>query len=484
MNVRSVTRAVPRVIISGVSAGVGKSLVMTGLVSLLRQQGSSISCCVVGSALHQGLIYNRLSRRYSHTIDRAVLDVDQVFQTLAHAQIGADLLLIDGRGGVYDGTAPGDLFGSDADLAALTKTPIVLVADVEHFSNSIVALVKGYLDFDANGVIKAILANRLPGCASEAAAQNSALTGLNEALDLQGLPRFFGGLPVAPFAAPIPPSICSQHENVTSIARDFFLDIAQLVSRHVDLDEIQAIASTAAPIDESHIELPTSIRNCRIAVSDDSCFNVGYQDNLAWLSYLGAELVPFSPLTDLELPRRIGGVYVTGAYLHSDGKELSKNESMRAALKRFVEQGGALFSEGAGTAYLCKAYQLEADGPLFPGVGIVPVEAIPVAHEQETITASLLEDTILGPPGSQLKGVSTGEWNFRGAMPGAERSIVPVSRVVTTKGQQLSGIFSPAAQAVSTFHLLHFGSNPGVAQSFIQAASVLLASSSDEDGDE
>lgn len=483
MNVGALTSAVPRVMISGVSSGVGKSLLMTGLVSLMRQQGMSVSCCVVGTALHQGLIYNRLCRRYSHTIDRGVLDADQVFQTLAHAQLGADLLLIDGQGGVFDGAAPGDLFGSDAELAALTKTPIVLVADVERFSSSAVALIKGYLDFDSQGVIKAVIANKISGSGGDSSGPDPKLLALNESLDLYGLPTLLAGLPTASFDTPIPPSVCSQHANVTSIARDFLLDVGQLVAKHVDISHIRAIAATAEPIAESHLALPNSLRNCRIAVTDDSCFNVGYQDNLAWLSYLGAELVPFSPLADLELPRKIGGVYVTGAYLHSDGKELSKNESIRAALRNFVDRGGALLSEGAGTAYLCKSFQLEVDGPIFPGVGVLPVEAIPIPHEQERISASLLEDSILGPPGTQLRGLSTGEWNFRGIVAGAERSMIPVSRVVTSNGRALSGIYSPSAQAVVSFHLLHFGSNTNVPKAFIHAASVSLTSSPEQEAD-
>jgi cobyrinic acid a,c-diamide synthase len=483
MNVNGLSRSVPRVIISGVSSGVGKSLIMTGIVSHLRQQRVGVSCCVVGSALHQGLIYNRLSRRYSHTLDRTLLDADRVFQTLAQAQIGADLLLIDGRGGMYDGSAPGDLFGSDADLAALTKTPLVLVVDVEGFSHSIAALIKGYSEFDTKGFIQGIIANRIPILEGDSGSSNQTLRALNEHLDTCGLPRFMGGVPVAPFESPIPPSVCSQYENVTSIARDFFLDAAYLVSQHINLEEIQAIAALAEPISESYSELTASLRNCRVAVTDDSCFNIGYQDNLAWLSYLGAELVPFSPLTDRELPRRIGGVYVTGAYLHSYGQELSKNESIRNALARFVDSGGALFSEGAGTAFLCKSFQLKVGGPSLPGVGIVPAEAVPTPHEQTVIAASMVEDTILGPPGTVIRGISTGEWNVRGLMVGNERSLVNVSRITAPDGRSLSGAFSPTAQSVSTFHLLHFGSNPEVARAFVHAASVkpITGSSQEEE---
>lgn len=87
------------------------------------------------------------------------------------------------------------------------------------------------------------------------------------------------------------------------------------------------------------------------------------------------------------------------------------------------------------------------------------------------IAASMVEDTVLGPPGTVIRGISTGEWNVRGVMVGNERSLVNGSRIRAPVGRSLSGAFSPSAQSVSTFHLLHFGPNPEVARAFVHAAS-------------
>jgi cobyrinic acid a,c-diamide synthase len=474
MTVGGSAQIVPRALISGISSGVGKSLIMTGLIAHMRKQGISASCCVVGSALHQGLVYNRLCRRYSHTIDREVLDADAIFRTLAHAQIGADVLLIDGRGGLYDGITPGDLFASDADLAALTKTPLIVVADVKGFSSSLAALIKGYVEFDSRNEIRALIANRVHVPDADALGiKNPEVIAFNENMKLYGLPGFIGGLPIADFEAPIPPSICSQRENVTSIARDFFLDIASLVAQHIDIDAIMAIASTAEPIEVPSRDEVTSLRNCRIAISDDTCFSTGYQDNLAWLSYLGAELVPFSPLADVDIPKKVGGIYLTGAFLQTYGEELAQNESIRAAIRSFAERGGVVFSEGAGTAFLCRAYRRESGGSPLPGVGIIPAEAVPLPLQQTPITASGVEDTVLGGPGTVVKGISTGEWGIPGLMQGGEGALLRAMRVVTPEGKQLSEIYSPTAQSVSTFHFLHFGSNPEVAKALVRAATVL-----------
>lgn len=474
MTVGGSGHVVPRALISGISSGVGKSLIMTGLVAHMRKQGISASCCVVGSALHQGLVYNRLCRRYSHTLDREVLDADAIFRTLAHAQIGADILLIDGRGGLYDGVAAGDLFASDSDLAALTKTPLIVVADVKGFSHSLTALIKGYTEFDSRNEIRALIANRIRvGEGDALGVRNPEVIAFNENMKMFGLPGFIGGLPVAEFETQIPPSVCSQQENVTSIARDFLLDIASLVAQHIDIDALMAIAATAEPIESACYDEVTSVRNCRIAISDDTCFSTGYQDNLAWLSYLGAELVPFSPLTDVDIPKKVGGIYLTGAFLQTYGEELAQNESIRAAIRSFADRGGVIFSEGAGTAFLCRSYRREVGGTPYPGVGIIPAEALPLPHHQTSITASGVEDTILGGPGTVVKGISTGEWGIPGLMQGSEGALLRVMRVVTPAGKQLSEVYSPTAQSVSTFHFLHFGSNPEVAKALVRAATVM-----------
>lgn len=459
----------------GVSSGVGKSLLVMGLIVALRKQGMSVAVCNTGGALHQSLVYTRLSRRYGYTLDLNVLDQSQILSTLHQAELGSDIVLIDGIGGLYDGIAPADIAGSDADIAELTKTPIVLVTNVPEFTNSLAALVKGYSEFLGRDQIRGVIANRvnLPEEVGPILL-NPVVRAMNECMTAYGLPSVIGGVPDAHFSTPIPVSMCNQLENRTALPREFYLDVASLVSNHVDISELQAIAEAAPPLPRSSTISEARVRMCRIAVSDDICFNVAYQDNLAWLTHHGAEIVPFSPMADNELPKRCGGVYITGGYLDTYGGEVARNERIRESIKHFAEQGGVVFSEGAGTAYLSRTYQSVAGGPIHPGVGLIEADAIRVQHPRGVVTATLVEDSVLGPNGGLIKGISTGEWALRNAPVMGGGRILQALRVVVGGGHPLNEGYSPTAQALNTFHFLHFGSNPSVARALVDAASVSI----------
>lgn len=464
---------IPRLLIGGVSSGVGKSLFMTGLIVALRKQGLSVSCCVTGPALHQALIYSRLSRRYSHSIDCKVLEVDQIISTIHEAERGADIVLIDGHGGLYDGTGPGDEFGSDADIAALTRTPAVLLMDIPSYGNSIAATVRGFCDFTENKLIQGLVANRVQlGEEVGPILTNPVMESINACLSAYALPRCIAGIPGAHFTTHIPVIPCGQQENVTALPREFFLDVASLVSNHVDISALLSIAEMAPPLPFTPKDLETRPRACRIAVTDDICFNVAYQDNLAWLIHYGAEIVPFSPLADNHIPKDVGGVYITGAYLDAYGTELSRNDRIRESLREFALQGGVVYSEGAGTAYLCTSYQVDVGTPPFPGVGIIPAEAVRVTQPSGVVLATIVEDSILGVVGEEVRGFSTGEWALRGGDLGKHGSLMHTLRMHVGSGVPFNEGLSTQAQSVSTFQFLHFGSNHDIAKALVEAAGV------------
>jgi cobyrinic acid a,c-diamide synthase len=467
----------PRLLVGGTFSGVGKSLLTTGLVVALRKRGLSVSCCLSGQAFQQASIYHRISRRYTRTLDRRMLKPYEVLAALSQAGLGADLVLIDGQGGLYDGIGPGDARGSDAEIAILSRTPVVLVADLPEYANSVAALVKGYCQFTSGSLIKALVGNRM-GSFSEADPflPNPALVFLNEALHAYNLPTSAGGLPRTSFQSPLPPPSVYQEVNHTALPMQFLLDIGSLTENHVDIDRLLDIAK-AAPRVEFQSNLPDPVpRRCRFAVTDDSCFGPCYQDNLDLLRYFGAEMVPFSPLLDMHLPRDIGGIYLTGAYLKTYGEELSRNDQMRDAILEFAEAGGVVFSEGAGTAFLCRTFQLERGGPQYPGVGLIPGDAAPMHNPAVLLDATTEEDSVLGGIGLKIQGFSTGEWGLRGLSAGATGQIFHILRVNIDGVSLYNEGYSASSQSCSTFNFLHFGSQPSMAQSLVEAAAVAASS--------
>jgi cobyrinic acid a,c-diamide synthase len=252
----------------------------------------------------------------------------------------------------------------------------------------------------------------------------------------------------------------------------FLLDVGNLAAHHVDIDRLLDIAKEAPRV-EFDSGFPDPIpRRCRFAVSDDTCFSLCYQDNLELLRYFGADTVPFSPLLDMHLPRDIGGIYITGAYLNTYGEELSRNEQMRDAIRHFAEEGGVVYSEGAGTAFLCRTYQLERGGPRYPGVGLIPGDAAPAHNPSVFLDVTTIEDSVLGGAGVKIQGFNTGEWGLRNLAVGGSSQLLHTMRVNIDGVSPYSEGYSASSQSLGTFNFFHFGSQPRVARSLVEAAAV------------
>jgi cobyrinic acid a,c-diamide synthase len=463
----------PRLLIGGTFSGVGKSFFTLGLVVALRRRGLSVSCCVTGQALQQASILHRISRRYTRVLDRRMLKPEEVLTALAQAGMGADIILIDGKGGLYDGIGPGDARGSDAEIAIMSRTPVVLLTDVAPFSNSMAALVKGYSQFTSEAVVFALAGNFMEGFDSQdPLLPNPVLDYVNEALSTYRLPTYVGGLPQRAMMSPLPPGGVFQEMNYTALPVQFLQDLGSLVINHVDIDRLLEIANAAPQIEFDSVFPDPLRRRCRIAVTDDSCFGLCYQDNLDLLRYYGAELVSFSPLLDMKLPDDIGGLYVTGAYLKSYGEELASNAHMRNAILEFADAGGVVYSEGAGTAYLCRSYQLEQGEPYYPGAGLIHADIAPIRSGAAFLDATTIEDSVLGMRGLTVQGFSTGEWGLSGFSAGHAGSMLHTLKI------QMDGLipftegFSTYSQVCSTFNFLHFSSQPRMAKALVEAAVV------------
>ena len=468
-----VPRAVPRILIGSLSGGTGKSLLVLALVVALQKNGLSVSCCVTGETLHLALLYSHITRRYARVLDSRLLDFEQIHAALFQASLGADVVLIDGHGGWLEGVEPGELLGSDAELAQLTGTPVVLVQDCRDSLQSVVDSVRNVLGRGDAPAVAGIVSNWLvPGLPGGSALSHPKVVELNRAAAAGGFPPCLGGLPEIPLAASLPSVAATQEVNPTTLPRQLFIEAANAASTGIDLDALLNIAATARTLRTDGVMPELGSRLCRFAVTDDTCFSLTYPDNLDILRHAGANLVTFSPLADSALPRGIGGLYITGACLTHYGHDLSQNEYMRRAIKQFADDGGVIYSEGAGTAFLCRNFQLVRGGPMLPGAGVIPADAFPATLGRTLITAQTIDDSVLGPPGLALRGLALGDWSIGSLHAGSGRYLVNSLRLVAAGREPVPEGFSASAQSCSTFALLHFGSCPEVARSLVEAAQV------------
>jgi len=459
------TLTTPRILLAGTHAGVGKSLVGIGLITELRRRGLSVSTAVVGPSLLDALILRRLSGRYVRCLDERLLSGGQMVSSLAEAAIGADLVLCAGHGGLYDGTGAGTHRGSDAEVAALLGLPVALIVDVRGFGASLAAVVKGYADLARGFEVAGAILNFVSRSTEPEAPNRDFFAAALQSARQRPL---LGALPELGAVEALPPPIITEEKTFTALGRQFLLDLAAVVREHVDIEALLAAARRAPELDLGGLEAPRTGRRCRIAVADDSCFSLCFQDNLDLLRIHGAELVPFSPLADTDLPRRIGGVYLPGAVLNDYGEELAANSGIARALRDFAQRGGVVYSEGAGTAWLCREFRASRHTAPLAGVGLVPATASPgpgLFSYQEGVT---VEECVLGHAGLIIKGISTGEWQVK-----SEERLMRTLRVAKPGAAPVHEGYSPGAQLLATTSFFHFGSNPAVARNLVEAAEVV-----------
>lgn len=460
---RAVT--VPRCVLSGVRDNVGTTLLTLGILTQLRKQGMSVSACVVGSHLQRAVVLRRLCGRYVQCLDSRLLKRDEVLTCLYLASLGANFILITGGGGVFDGWQPASLEGSPAQIAAYAKAPVVLVADARGFGNSLSALVKGYTSFARGVSIEGVILNRV-GAKGEPERPRSFF---QESFAYCKLPEILGMAPDREFSGYQLAHGAAQHQNTILFPRDFFIEVAALVANHVDLDRLMAVAAQSQPLEGIAFDVEPSHIRTRIAVSDDVCFSLSFQSNLELLRYFGAKLVSFSPLADVRLPHDIGGVYLTGAFLSEYGRDLQANREMLAALRDFAAAGGVIYSEGSGSAYLCREYQTHATGEFFEGVGIIPAVARGREPEECRGRAEILEDSVLGPIGTEIAGVDPRQW----ALSQIDEGLLPALRMNSEQGEMTRDGYSPGAQILCTFSLLDMASQTQAALHLVNACEVV-----------
>lgn len=451
---------VPRILLAGAARGAGVSLLGIGVITALRRRGIATAACVVGPNMNQAALYRRLTSNFVNTLDQRLLSKSQLQSSLYLSGLGTDFILIEGSDGLYDSVENSALVGSAAEIAALTRTPALLALDCAGWKYGIVPVIKGFKDLARGFNLAGVIANRV---GQEFDYKDHAKI-LDDSLVSAGLEPLLGKYPKLSEVNFQSVRQVTEKINCSLVPSGFPEKLASLAEQHINLDKLIQISEQIELV-QLEKNLETTQRRARIAFPTDSAFTLGFQDNLNWLRFYGAELVPFSPMTDLELPKNIGGLYMCGGAFADYAKNLVENKSLRSSIKNFFKRGGPIYSEGGGTAYLCDGFQFLDDGPVFEGVGVISGVARMQATYVSYVEAVTFEDSVLGWPGLILKGVSSDEWSLS-----SPQNIVKTFRVSSDSGESTLEGFSPGAQVLSTFCFFHWGSNTLAAKNFVDAA--------------
>jgi cobyrinic acid a,c-diamide synthase len=459
-----------RLAIAAPASGHGKTTVATGLMAALRRAGHTVSGHKVGPDYIDPGYHSLATGRPGRNLDPHLVGEERLVPLLLHGAVSstpgarpADLAIIEGVMGLYDGQIGGDGFASTAHVARVTRTPVMLVVDVSHASRSIAATVHGMVTWDPSVRVVGVILNK-------AGSQRHA-DEVIRALDSTGLPvlgtlfRDDGIVAPSRHLGLIPAD--ERDDAVAAVDR-----LAERIASAVDLDAVVRLASAAPTLDAAQWDPAAALggrarsaaaaSGPRIAIAGGRAFTFRYAETTELLRAAGCEVVDFDPLVDEALPEGTTGLYLGGGFPEMHASALSANEPLRASIRAAVDAGLPTVAECAGLLYLCRS----VDGA--PMVGAIDADAhmtprLTLAYR----TAVAPDDHLLAVAGTRITGH---EFHRTTVEPGGDSA--------------WTGPTGPMGFASATLHAsylhTHWAGHPSLAARFAEASASFLPATFDD----
>lgn len=344
----------PRIMIAGTGSGCGKTTVTSALLKALSDRNQIISAYKCGPDYIDTMFHEHILGRSSTNLDSFFFDENTLKWLLVKNRKNCDLGVIEGVMGFYDGLGIDSTKASSYEISQLTQTPVILVLNAKGSALSLLAVIHGFMTFQANNNIRGVILNQCSAMTYSALAK--AITAC-----FKGRIKPFGYLPLMPEC-----SLESRHLGLITAGEIEDLDqktakLDEQAQKTIDLDGILELAAQAPALSCNSIQLPVYQTSVRIAVAQDKAFCFYYHDNLDILKQMGAEIVPFSPLSDASLPGNIHGLYLGGGYPELYAEKLSKNITIRQAVLRALQEQIPCIAECGGFMYITQSI---ADFPM------------------------------------------------------------------------------------------------------------------------
>ncbi|HZS41347.1 MAG TPA: cobyrinate a,c-diamide synthase [Polyangia bacterium] len=446
--------AIPRLVVAGTASGVGKTTVMVALTEALRRRGRRVAVFKCGPDYLDPTYHARASGGACHNLDGWMMGREAVLQTFARGSAGADVALIEGVMGLYDGASPDSDEGSAAEIAKWLDAPVLAVVDASGMARTVAAIALGLAAFDPALRIGGLFANRV--------GSTGHLDILRSACARRGVAPVLGGLPDEPGLAFPERHLGLRTADRAAVPDEKLAAWGALVEKMTDPLALERLAQSAPALDvPAPGERERAPRRCRVALADDAAFHFYYDDNLRRLEALGAELVRFSPIADARLPPA-DGVYLGGGYPEAHAAALAANRSMRESLRAFAASGAPVYAECGGLMYLSRAIRT-LDGREHEMVGLVPGVAVMSDRLQALgyVEVETQRRTILGGAGLRLRGHQFRYSTLEGADGGGAYS-VRRRRGGATHVEGYGG-----ENVLASYVHAHWASNPLCAEGFV-----------------
>ena len=454
-------------VIAGTHSGCGKTSVSLGLMAALRGRGLRVQPFKVGPDFIDPGHHARAAgldpqTQSGHNLDGWMLAPDTVREIFARYARGADAAVVEGVMGLFDGFSAQDDAGSTTQIAKLLGLPVILVVDARSMARSAAALVAGFAGFDPDLSLAGVIfnnvgsdnhANILTEAMAHALPEIPVLGCLRRDEELQAPSRHLGLVTA---------------EDCCGDEADRYGRLGRWVEEGLDLDALLSILADLEP--PGIRERGEHVVRARIGVARGPAFCFYYRENLRLLEAAGAEIVPFSPLDDRELPPDLDGLYFGGGYPELRAFDLAQNTSMRKQVARFARSGRPVYAECGGFMYLMDSLD-DTGGRTFPMTGLFPFRAAmgkrfaALGYRE----VRLLRGCPLGPSGTVVRGHEF-HYSFLHEPPGElPDGLAAVYAVADRRGPTSEPEGWLTGNALGSYIHLHFGSNPEVARHFVDS---------------
>ena len=356
---------IPRILLAAGSSGSGKTLITCGLLEALVERGLKTASFKCGPDYIDPMFHSRVIGTKSRNLDTFFTGSEVTKYLLTRNARDCEIAVMEGVMGFYDGVAGTTTTASAYDLAKVTDTPVILIVNSRGMSVSLAAYVKGFLEYKKDSHIKGVIFNQM---------SPMLYPRMKKLLEEELGVAVLGYVPKVEDCV-----IESRHlglvlpDEIPEL-KDRLHKLAGVLEETLDIDRILELAGEAPDLLDAKPESVTDFRlsePVRIGVAEDEAFCFFYADNFRLLGEMGAEIVPFSPMEDKQLPDDLDGLLLYGGYPELNGKKLEQNTTMKDMIREKLKAGMPCMAECGGFMYLHEEME-GMDGNFYQMAGVNP----------------------------------------------------------------------------------------------------------------
>ncbi len=464
---------IPRILIAGDRSSAGKTTISIGIMSILKEKGYTVQPFKVGLDFIDPSYHTEVTGRYSRNLDGYLMTEDAVKEVFSHAANGADIAVIEGVRGLFEGLEATSDIGSTAQIAKLLKCPVILVINARSITRSTAALVSGYKSFDPEVNIAGVILNNIGSERHGEKAKKAIETYTNTPV-IGEIPRN-DAMKISMRHLGLIPAL--EGRCRLDDFEERLMGIKNIIKEGVNIDAFVSIAGSAEALErpETNIfKVRSTESKPKIGIALDEAFNFYYRDNLELLELAGAELVYFSPVNDKSLPK-VDGLYIGGGYPELFARELEDNSSMRESIRQASEEGLPVYAECGGLMYLTweikttlsgsgNYHMAEMESGAFGMVGAIPGKTL-MGHKRVVSynIGKFVADNVIGRAGASFIGHEFHHSEIL-ELPDDTKFAMKLERGVGIKGE-LDGIL--VNNTLAAYAHLHAASYTDFARSFV-----------------